>query len=147
MMELCQARQEQREGEMIADWEVCFHEWLCCAWQCGLLLSVFLSFPLLCSLFIRKQNYLDLGPAPLPVVKFMRSASAAQGLAGSDPGRRLAPLIRPCWGGVPHATTRRTHNIEYTTMYWGALGRKRRRRKKDWQRMWAQGQSLRKKIT
>ena len=25
-------------------------------------------------------------------------------------GRHMAPLIRPCWGGVPQATTRRTHN-------------------------------------
>ena len=25
-------------------------------------------------------------------------------------GTDMAPLIKPCWGGVPHATTRRTHN-------------------------------------
>ena len=39
----------------------------------------------------------------------------------------MAPLIRPCWGGVQHATTRRTHNEEYTTMYrglWGEKGKK-----------------------
>ena len=26
------------------------------------------------------------------------------------PGADMAPLIKPCWGGVPHSTTRRTHN-------------------------------------
>ena len=25
-------------------------------------------------------------------------------------GVDMAPLIRPCWGGIPYATTRRTHN-------------------------------------
>ena len=25
-------------------------------------------------------------------------------------GTDMAPLIRPCWGGIPHATTRRTYN-------------------------------------
>ena len=44
------------------------------------------------------------------VVKFTRSAAAAQSFAGSNPGPDVAPLIRPCWGGIPHATTRRTHN-------------------------------------
>src|SRR3712207_7249434 len=29
---------------------------------------------------------------------------------------------------VPHATTRRTHNEEYTTMYRGTLGRKRKKK-------------------
>ena len=37
-----------------------------------------------------------------------------------------APLIKPGWGSVPHATTRRTHNWKYTTMYRGDLGRKRK---------------------
>ena len=26
------------------------------------------------------------------------------------PGADMALLIRPCWGGIPHATTRRAHN-------------------------------------
>ena len=34
-------------------------------------------------------------------------------------GTDVAPLIKPCWGSIPHATTRRTHNWKYTTMYWG----------------------------
>ena len=44
-------------------------------------------------------------------------------------GVDMALLIKPRWGSVPHATTRRTHNEEYTTMYWGALGRKRKKNK------------------
>ena len=43
-------------------------------------------------------------------------------------GTDMAPLIKPCWGGIPHATARRTHNWKYTTMYRGALGRKRKNR-------------------
>ena len=39
----------------------------------------------------------------------------------------MAVLIKPRWGSVPHATTRRTHNEEYSTMYCGALGRKRKK--------------------
>ena len=39
----------------------------------------------------------------------------------------MALLIKPRWGSVPHATTRRTHHKEYTTMYRGALGRKRKK--------------------
>ena len=45
-----------------------------------------------------------------PAVKFVYSASPAHGFAGSDPGTDPAPLIKPCCGGVPHATTRRTYN-------------------------------------
>ena len=41
-------------------------------------------------------------------------------------GADMAPLIQPCWGSIPRATARRTHNWEYTAMYWGALGRKRK---------------------
>ena len=36
-------------------------------------------------------------------------------------GVDVAPLIRPCWGGIPHATTRRTHN--YIP---GALGKNKK---------------------
>ena len=42
-------------------------------------------------------------------------------------GADMALFIKPCWGSVPHATTRRTHNEECTTMYWGALGTKRKK--------------------
>ena len=54
----------------------------------------------------------------------------------------MALLIKPRWGSVPHATTRRTHNEEYTTMYWGAFGRKRKtnkifKKEKYWQKMFS----------
>ena len=44
-------------------------------------------------------------------------------------GVDMALFIEPRWGGVPHATTRGTHNKEYATMYQGALGRKRKKNK------------------
>ena len=33
----------------------------------------------------------------------------------------MAPLIRPCWGSIPHATTRRTHNWKIYSCEPGAL--------------------------
>ena len=45
-------------------------------------------------------------------------------------GADMAPLVEPCWGGIPHAVTRRTHNWKYTTVYRGHFGRKRKKKKK-----------------
>ena len=42
-------------------------------------------------------------------------------------GAHMALLIRPHWGSIPHATTRSPHSKECTAMYWGALGRKRKK--------------------
>ena len=39
----------------------------------------------------------------------------------------MALLIRPRWGSVPRATAGRSHNKEYTAMYGGPLGRKRKK--------------------
>ena len=36
----------------------------------------------------------------------------------------MALLVRPYWGSIPHATTRRTHNQKCITMYRGGLGEK-----------------------
>ena len=36
-------------------------------------------------------------------------------------GTDVAPIIKPCWGGVPHATTRRTHNYKYIQLCIGKL--------------------------
>ena len=44
------------------------------------------------------------------VVKFTRSAAAAQVSLVRILGADTAPLIRPRWGGIPHATTRRIYN-------------------------------------
>ena len=46
-------------------------------------------------------------------------------------GTDVASLTRPHWGGVPSATTRRTHNWKYTTMYWGLW--REGEKKEDWQ--------------
>ena len=40
-------------------------------------------------------------------------------------GTDMALFVRPRWGGVPHATTRRTHNWKYTTMCPGGFGKKK----------------------
>ena len=45
------------------------------------------------------------------------------------PSIDMTLLIRPCWGSVPHSTTRGP-TTRYTTMYWGALGRRRRKKKR-----------------
>ena len=68
------------------------------------------------------------GLAPWPsgwvrMLRCRRPSVSSVRILGAD----MAPLIKPRWGGVPHATTGRTHSWEYTTMYQGALGRKRKK--------------------
>ena len=77
------------------------------------------------------------------VVKLVSSASAAQGSPAQILGTDMAPLIRPCWGGLPHATTRRTYNWKIQLCTGGIWGEKSEK-KIDWQQMLAQGQSLKK---
>ena len=74
------------------------------------------------------------------VVKFTCSASAAQGFAGSDLGRQHGTAHQAMLRRHPTCHKQRHSQLEYTTMYWGALGRRRRRNKetKDWQQMLAQ---------
>ena len=43
-------------------------------------------------------------------VKFTCSALVAQGFTGLDPGYRHGTAHQAMLGGMPHATTRRTHN-------------------------------------
>ena len=50
-------------------------------------------------------------------------------------GVDMAPLIQPCWGGIPHATTRERPTTKkkkyiYTTMYWGDLEKKKQEKKR-----------------
>src|SRR3712207_4387445 len=45
-------------------------------------------------------------------------------------GADMAPLIRPCWGGVPHATTRRTHNHNTQLCTGGLWGEKKGKKKR-----------------
>ena len=63
-------------------------------------------------------------PLPWPRVLLIR-------ILGEDMGL----LIKPCWGHIPHSTTRGTHNYSIqlcTGGLWGEV------KKKDWQRMFAQ---------
>ena len=78
------------------------------------------------------------------MVKFTGSALAAQGFAGSDPGRghgTTQAMLRQ----RPTSHSQKDPQLEYTTMYWGAVGRRRGGKKEDWQQMLAQGQSLKEK--
>ena len=54
---------------------------------------------------------------------------AAYCLVGSNPGRGHGTAHRTTLRQRPTCHTGRTHNEEYTTMYWGALGRKRKKNK------------------
>ena len=54
---------------------------------------------------IKQYSLNDPGTGGWPdgvVGKFTRSALAAQGLQVRIPGVDLAPLIKPCCGGIPH---------------------------------------------
>ena len=70
-----------------------------------------------------KRGYAGAGPVA-EWLSLRALLQAAQCFVGLNPGADMALLTKPRWGSIPHATTRRTHNKEYTTMYWGGLGRK-----------------------
>ena len=62
-----------------------------------------------------------------PVAEWLSSCSPLQAARGSLVqvlGANMALLIKSRWGGIPHATTGRTHNEEYTTVCWEVLGTK-----------------------
>ena len=71
------------------------------------------------------------------VVKFACSASVVQGFTGLDPGHGPSTAHQAMLRRRPTEHNQKDLQLEYTTMYWGALGRKRWR-KKDWQQMLAQ---------
>ena len=65
-----------------------------------------------------------------PVAEWLSSCAplqAAQCFVGWNPGRGHGAAHQTTLRQRPDATTRRTHNEEYTTIYWGALGRKRKK--------------------
>ena len=72
------------------------------------------------------------------VDSFVHSASAAQGFASLDPGCRHGTTHQAMMRWHPTYHNQRHSQLEYTTMYWGALGRRRRRKKEEWQQMLAQ---------
>ena len=80
------------------------------------------------------------------VVKFTHSASWPRVLPVQILGADTAPLFRPCWGGVPHSTTRGTHNRNVQLCTGGLWEEEEEEgEKKDWQQMLAQVPILKKK--
>ena len=68
------------------------------------------------------------------MVKFVHSTWVVQGFTGSDPGcghgTTRQVMLRQC----PTQHNQRHSQLGSTTMYWGALGRRRNERKnEDWQ--------------
>ena len=64
------------------------------------------------------------------VVKFTRSAWAAQGFAASDPGRVHGTAHQAMLRQRPTQHNQRDSQLEYATMYWGALGRRIKNKRK-----------------
>ena len=64
------------------------------------------------------------------MVKFMCSASAAQGFASSDPGRKPSTAHQAMMRRRPTEQSQKDPQLEYTAMDRGALGRRRRGEKK-----------------
>ena len=64
------------------------------------------------------------GPSRGRVVKFTRSTVAAQGFAGSDPGRGHGTAHQAMLRWRPTCHNQRDLQLEYTTMYWGLWGEK-----------------------
>ena len=80
------------------------------------------------------------------VVKFARSAPVAQGFAGSAPGYGPSTAHQAMLRWHPTQQSQKDLRLEYTTMYWGALERRRKNKKEeDWQQVLAQGPIFKKK--
>ena len=82
------------------------------------------------------------------VVKFACSASAAQGFTGSDPEHRPGTTHQALLKQRPTQHSQQHSQLEYTSVYWGTLGRRRRegkKKKEDQQQMLAQVPILKKK--
>ena len=74
-----------------------------------------------------------------PVVEWLSLHAplrAAQHFVGSNPGRGHGTAHQTTLRQHPNATTRGIHNEEYTTMDWGALGRKRKKVKSLKKKIW-----------
>ena len=66
-----------------------------------------------------------LGLARSQLVKFECSTSAAQAFTGSDPGHRHGTTCQAMLKWCPISHNQKDLQAEYTTMYWGDLGRRR----------------------
>ena len=80
------------------------------------------------------------------LVKVTCSTAVAPGFAGLDPGHGHGTTCQATLRQRPACHNQRHSQLEYTTMYREALGRRRRREKKDWQRCQLRCQSLKKKV-
>ena len=76
------------------------------------------------------------------MVTFVLFTSGPWGFTGLDPGLRRGTAHQAMLRWRPIYHNQRDLQLEYTTMYWGALERIRKNKIKDWQQMLAQGQSL-----
>ena len=74
----------------------------------------------------------------------MLSDSAAQGFAGSDPGRGHGTAHQATLRRRPTYLNWKDLQLEYTAVYWGASGEEEEEGKKDWQQMLAQVSNLKK---
>ena len=80
--------------------------------------------------FIHEQNKF-LGARPRGrVVKLAHSAAAAQGFSGSDPGGGHGTAHQATLRWCPTCHNQKDPQLKYTTIYWGDLGRKNRKKKK-----------------
>ena len=69
------------------------------------------------------------GGRPMGVVKFVRSTSSAQGSLSLDPGRGHGTAHQATLRQRLTQLNQRGLQLEYTTRYWGALGRRKRKKK------------------
>ena len=65
------------------------------------------------------------GPACAWVLKLVCSALAAQGFAGLDPGHGPSTAHQAMLRQRPRCHNQKDLQLEYTTMYWGALRRRK----------------------
>ena len=64
------------------------------------------------------------------VVEFVSSASVSQGFPGSDPGHGHGTARQAMLRWRPTQHNQKDLQLEYTTMYWGGFGEKKKKEKK-----------------
>ena len=81
------------------------------------------------------------------MVKLVHSASVAQGFTGLDPGLAPSTAHQVMLRWYPTQHNWKDLQLQYTTMYWGGFGKKKKEREKeeDWQLLLAQVPIFKKK--
>ena len=91
----------------------------------------FINFSFMDPLLVLCLKVIPKGRPHGPVVKFARSTLTARGFAGLHPGRRHGTARQATLRWRPTCHNQKDLQLKiYTAVYWGALGRRRRKKRR-----------------